>query len=149
MSEDKAARQREATARYRKAHADRIEKARAVMNLLLRQRVAHGDIKVLAAALAGLLTPEGVNELRRELPGGGRRKRRTLAPAASPEEETKRRVVALIEEIYQFDTGFPERVQAFLEANTPTEDGLAHLRNVIFKLSENLLALSNEVVAER
>jgi hypothetical protein len=46
--EEKAARQREATARYRKAHAKRIELARTVSNILLRQSWHHDDAAVLA-----------------------------------------------------------------------------------------------------
>jgi hypothetical protein len=70
--EEKAARQREATARYRKAHAKRIELARTVPNILMRQRWYPHDAKTLAAAIIGLVGKDCAKDLCTEIRAAAR-----------------------------------------------------------------------------
>jgi hypothetical protein len=53
----------------RERHARRLKNARTVMNVLMRQAEYHDDIGRLAAALRGILTKDGIAELRRKLRG--------------------------------------------------------------------------------
>jgi hypothetical protein len=67
------------------------------------------------------------------------------AVAEQDPEKTRLSVNALINEIYEFDIGFPKRVQSLLQTRTPTEDGI----DAIFQVSQKLIDLSNEVMAKR
>jgi hypothetical protein len=71
MSDERREQKRQAQARYRKAHAERLAHARQITNIVLRQRDYFDDIERLAAGLRKLLTAEGVKALRAEL---GRRR---------------------------------------------------------------------------
>ena len=64
---DRTTQRREAQARFRKVHAERIGLARTAMNILIRQKWHATDAKVLAAAIVKLLGKDCTKELRKEL----------------------------------------------------------------------------------
>ena len=64
---------RQAQARYRKAHADRLRVARRVAHILARQKQWAGEIKELATAIRSMIGQEYARALGRELT---RRKRK-------------------------------------------------------------------------
>ena len=82
--EERAERNRAAQAAFRKRHAEKLRRARRVMNILVSDRWHHDTVKELAAGLRTFLTKDGVRDLRKEL--GRRRNARAFAAMAEAAE---------------------------------------------------------------
>ena len=67
---------RQAQARYRETHGDRLRTARRIAHILARQKVYASDAKELAAAIWSLVGQEYAHTLGRELMRRKGRKRR-------------------------------------------------------------------------
>ena len=75
---DRREQKRQAQARYRKAHAERLSAGRRAAHVLVRQKGAFGDAKELAVLIHSLTGADFARSLARELKLAATKQRRRL-----------------------------------------------------------------------
>jgi hypothetical protein len=67
MSQQRSEQKRQAQARYRQVHAEKLRKARRIGHLLSRQTQHHGEVEELARLISDLVGKNYAREIGRKL----------------------------------------------------------------------------------